>query len=212
VRENVSDAADAARSKYEDARTAAGSALDRASDAVASAKDSVADTLRSASGRAADAATETAENGQDSLSQIGNGVTDMVSRTKDMVTDAYNQSPLLVAGLGLAVGALIASSLPATSAENRMFGDSAERLRQRASEAATDGLEAAKEAASDLADAAGKQGLSPEGLSSAAGEMTQKVRSVAERAVKTALGDTPDQASGGTSNPAPGTATNQPKI
>jgi len=212
VRDNVSDAADAARSRFEDARSAAGAALDRASDTLASAKDRVADTLSSASGMAADAAAETAESGQDSLSQIGTGVTDMVSRTKDMVADTYNQSPLLIAGLGLAVGALIASSLPATSAENRMFGDSAERLRRRASEAAAEGLEAAKEAASDLVDAAGQQGLSPEGLSSAAGEITQKAKSVAERAVKTALGETTtSQSSGGTGNQ-PNIPTHQPKI
>jgi ElaB/YqjD/DUF883 family membrane-anchored ribosome-binding protein len=205
VRENVSDAADKARSAFEDARDTAGAALERASDAVTSAKDRVTDTLSTASGKAAGTAAETAENGQDSLSRVRSGITEMVSRTKETVADTYNQSPLLIAGLGLAVGALIASSLPATSAENRMFGDSAERLRRRASEAAAESLEAAKDTASDLVDAAGQQGLSAEGLSSAAGEMTQKARSVAERAVKTALGETTTQTSGG------GT-TNQPKI
>jgi ElaB/YqjD/DUF883 family membrane-anchored ribosome-binding protein len=204
VRENVSDAANKARSAYEDARDTAGSALERASDAVTSAKSRVSDTLSSVSAKAAGTAAEAAENGHDSLSQAGSGVGEVVTRTKDMVADTYNQSPLLIAGLGLAVGALIASSLPATSAENRMFGDSAERLRRRASEAAAEGLESAKDVASDLVDAAGEQGLSPEGLSSAAAEMTQKARSVAERAVKTALGDTPTPESGG--------ATNQPKI
>jgi ElaB/YqjD/DUF883 family membrane-anchored ribosome-binding protein len=212
VRDNVAEATDAARSRFHDARDAAGSALERASDAITSAKDRIADTLSSASGKAGDAAGEAFDSGQDSLSQLGSGAADIVSRTKDMVTDTYNQSPLLIAGLGLVVGALIASSLPTTSTENRMFGDSAERLRRRASEAATEGLEAAKDAASDLVEAAGQQGLSPQGLSSAAGQMTQKVRSVAERAVETALGDAPTQPRAGASSQASGGATNQPKI
>jgi ElaB/YqjD/DUF883 family membrane-anchored ribosome-binding protein len=126
----------------------------------------------------------------DMASRATETVSDMASRTQRAVADTYNQNPLLITGIGLAVGALIASSLPSTSAENRVFGNTSEKLRRRASEAATDGLDAVKELAGDVLEAAEQQGISPNGLSAAAGELTRKAKSVAERAAKTALGDT----------------------
>ena len=63
-------------------------------------------------------------------------------------------------------------------------------LRQRASEAAAEGVDAAKQAADNVVKAAAQQGLSAEGLSSAAEDLTRKARAVAERGVESALGNT----------------------
>jgi len=178
-----------ARTTMQEGRDAAGSMLDRATDALSSAKDRVAGAVSSSLSQTAEAATASAEKASSALSAAGESVSDMATKTKDVLVDTYEQNPLLIAGIGLAVGALIASSLPSTTAENRIFGDTSEKLRRRASEAAAQGLDAAKDLASDVVDAAQQEGLSAEGLSNAAGDVTQKARAVADRAVKTAFGD-----------------------
>jgi hypothetical protein len=189
VRESVSEASDVARTSMHDARDTAGSMLDRATGALSAAKERVVEAVSSSSKQTAYTATAGAEKASNAMNAAGESVSGLATKTKDALAETYEQNPLLIAGIGLAVGALIASALPATTAENRMFGDTSEKLRRRASEAAAQGLDAAKDMASDVVDAAGQQGLSAEGLSTAAGEVTQKARSVADRAVKTAFGD-----------------------
>jgi len=44
--------------------------------------------------------------------------------------------PFVVAGLGLLAGAVIASALPVSEAENRVFGDTSDDLKNRARDVA----------------------------------------------------------------------------
>src|SRR5436309_701126 len=122
LRESVSEASETARTSIQEARGAAGSMLDRAADALSSTKNRVAEAVSSSSSQAAGAATETAEKASSVMGAAGEGVSGMATKTKDVLADTYEQNPLLIAGIGLAVGALIASSLPTTTAENRIFG------------------------------------------------------------------------------------------
>ena len=205
ARETASEAVDAARQRVHDARDAASSIVDQATTFASSAKDqatafassakdqvtSAKDQVDNAINAATDGSAHSLENGSSALSAAGDKITSLASQTRDSLGRTYDQNPLLIAGIGLAVGALIASSLPATDTENRIFGDTSEKLRRRAADAAAQGLDAAKEVATDVMDAASQEGLSVEGMSSAAGEMTLKARAVAERGVKAALGDAP---------------------
>ena len=199
AREAAGDATDMTRRKLDEWRDDAASAVDRATDLASSTKEHVSAAIGDAKARTANLvgnATASATNGghaaQDraagALTAASDRVTTLATQAKDTLGNAYEQNPLLVAGIGLAVGALIASSLPATSAENRLFGDTSEKLRRRAIEAAADGLDAAEQAADDVVQAAAQQGLSAEGLSSAADDLTRKARAVAERGVEAALG------------------------
>jgi hypothetical protein len=70
-----------------------------------------------------------------------------------------------------------------------VFGETSDKLRQRATDAAAQGIDTVKEIADGVVDAAAQEGLSGEGLAAAAGDLTQKVRAVAERGVNTALGE-----------------------
>src|SRR4051794_32598242 len=126
VREGVSEASDMARTTMHDGRDAAGSMLDRATDALSSAKVRVAGAVSSSLSQTAEAATASAEKASSALSAAGESVSGMATKTKDVLVDTYEQNPLLIAGIGLAVGALIASPLPTTTAENRIFGDTSE--------------------------------------------------------------------------------------
>src|SRR5215212_3099942 len=162
AREAAEEASDATRRKMDELRDSADSMRERASGLVSS----MTDRVRSA------------------LDAAGERITSFASEARHKLGSTYEQNPLLVAGIGLAVGALIASSLPTTTAENRLFGDTSDKLRRRAADAAAEGLDAAKEAAGNVLETAVHE------ASSAGEELTRKARTVAERGVQAALGET----------------------
>jgi ElaB/YqjD/DUF883 family membrane-anchored ribosome-binding protein len=189
ARDTFAEASDSARNTLHDMRDAAGSMLDRGSEFVSSMTDGIANTAREATASIKGSADASLDRGGASLNAAGDKISNLASQTKQTLNSAYDQNPLLIAGIGLAVGALIASSLPSTQVENRVFGDTSEKLRQRAADAAEQGLDSAKELVNNVVDAAAQEGLSGQGLSTAAGDITQKARAVVERGVKAALGD-----------------------
>ena len=131
-------------------------------------------------------------------SDLKNKVSQFSDQTKNSFIDLVDRNPLLVGGIGLAIGAFIAASLPASDAENRMFGERSDDLKDKAMEAASQGVERAKDVAAgmvgDVAAAAARQGLNAEGLASAVESVTEGVKSVVDKGLKTALGEaTPSQ-------------------
>ena len=189
ARDTVAEATDSARDALHDMRDAAGSVLDRGSELVSSVTEGISNTARDATASIKGGADTSRAPGGEALNAAGEKITTLASQTKETLNSAYDHNPLLIAGIGLAVGALIASSLPSTQVENRVFGDTSEKLRRRAADAAAQGLDTAKQVANNVVEAAAQQGLSGEGLAAAAGDITQKARAVAERGIKAALGD-----------------------
>jgi ElaB/YqjD/DUF883 family membrane-anchored ribosome-binding protein len=183
AREAADHAAGMTRQKMEEWRDTAGSVVDRATELASSARDrvsaAVSDAKESGTDFATTATRTSATNGGNAaidrtraaLDTASERATSLAAQAKDTLTNTYEQNPLLVAGIGLAVGALIASS-----------------LRRRAVDAAAQGLDAAKEAADNVVEAAAQEGLSAEGLSSAADDLTRKARGVVESGVEAALG------------------------
>jgi len=106
-----------------------------------------------------------------------------------------DRNPLLVGGAGLAIGAFIAASLPPSDAENRMLGERSDDLKDKAIEAASQGFERARDVAvgtlDDVAAAAAHEGLNAEGLGKTVEGLTEGVKSVVDRGLKTALETTP---------------------
>jgi hypothetical protein len=158
------------------AASAADAAREAAADAAATGK-KLASDARDRSLEAMRAARETAS--------------DLGSRAGTTVVQTIEQNPLLVAGVGLAIGALIASALPRTALETGLAGAATDELKRRAQAAAASGYEAAKTAVSDVVDKVAQQaqaeGLDPDGLDRTARDLGQKVRRVAEAAVTTAF-------------------------
>jgi hypothetical protein len=105
--------------------------------------------------------------------------------------ETVEQNPLLVAGVGLFVGGLIASALPRSDVENRVIGDASNSLKRRADQAASGAVRAAKDAVGGAFEEATKQaeaeGLSPEGVAETARDLGERLRHVAEAAVTTAF-------------------------
>ena len=106
------------------------------------------------------------------------------------------QNPLLVAGMGLFVGGLIASLIPKVKLEEDFMGEASAALAGRANQAVDQGYNQIKEKAEDLmsglAAKADEQGLSADGLAESSRDVTNRIQKVAERGIDAALGRNKD--------------------
>ncbi len=190
VRDSAASLADTVSAKGRDLKGSvvdlAGSASERISGIASDSSEGVQSTLISTR----DTAVETARNLRDRASVAS----DRVGKT---VFETIEQNPLLVAGVGLLLGGLIASALPRSDLEDNLVGEASEAAKNRARDAATRSFDVAKDAAGEIfanaARQAGTEGLTSEGLDTAAKDIGQRVRRVAEAAVTTAF--EPDNAS-----------------
>ena len=96
----------------------------------------------------------------------------------------------LIGGLGIAIGAILAASLPATRAEASVLGNASDGVKRAAGDAAQSGFEAAKDAVLSVADAAAKS-VADADLGGHASRITENVtdtlKEVADDVVKTAF-------------------------
>jgi ElaB/YqjD/DUF883 family membrane-anchored ribosome-binding protein len=138
-----------ARALRESLRDAAGSASEAASSAYGSAAhlasgayDATAGGARRAAGaigRSASAAGSVAASGANGLAQF------------------LKEQPLVLAGIGLALGAAIGAMLPESETENRIMGETSDSMKERAAETAEEKWQEGKEAVQHVADAAVRQ-------------------------------------------------------
>jgi ElaB/YqjD/DUF883 family membrane-anchored ribosome-binding protein len=213
--ERAADIAAAARSELEDQVAGIRYGAEEASDAVTStvggladraratfhdARDAVAGAARQNSQRAAEAAGQVSGSFSSATDAMKSGASQMTDRASDMarttryaVTDFINDNPLLVAGVAATVGAVIAASIPPSEAENRLFGQGSEKLKEKAREAAAQGIgkvgDLAAETAGSVASAAAREGLNAAGVQTALKKVADGVRTVADRGLDTALGN-----------------------
>jgi hypothetical protein len=180
VQRQALSAGDAIRNAASDGQertiTAASSIADIASGATATARDAL--------GKGIDGVRETAETVRQRSAQFS----DRAGRT---FMETIEQNPLVVGGIGLLIGGLIASVLPRSDLEDGLVGDASGEIKSRVRDAASTGIAAAKDVAGglyeDVARQAEEQGLTPDRLSAAATDLGQRVRKVAEAAVTTAF-------------------------
>jgi hypothetical protein len=161
--------------------------LRRANSAAATVQDiasGASSVARNAAGTAADA-------GLDAAKAVRDKASDLTERAGKTFLETIEQNPLLVAGVGLLVGGLIASALPRSDIEDELIGDASTAVKRRAEAAASQGLDTAKNAVGEVYDETTRQaeaeGLTPDGMAKAAQDIGQRVRRVTERAVTTAF-------------------------
>ena len=202
---SASDATDALRNHAQGALDTVGATLERATDNARRTVHDAQDYARQGAESVVDRATATASSIKDRVTDATDDATsairdtagrvmgqaeDLVQQTRETVSDTWDKNPLLIAAIGLGIGAFIAAAFPSTKAEETMFGDASDALRRQAEGVAAKGVEAAKSAVEGVAAAASGQGLSVDGLNQLGESLTGKVRAVAERGVEAALGDT----------------------
>jgi hypothetical protein len=112
----------------------------------------------------------------------------------------FNKQPLLLGAVGIAVGAGIAASLPASNVENRLMGDTADSLKDKAQELWSETTSRAESMAAKGLEEAKAQGLTPEAAGQALRGVTEKVFGTADvakqsvsRRLKGKSGGAPDQ-------------------
>lgn len=150
-----------------------------ATDAIRERGEEVAEGISETGERLARTAAEYAEALPD---QAGNVFDDVSSR----MTELFKAQPLAIGAVGFAIGAAVAASLPRTSTEEDYFGESSEFIKQKAAELAGEQAERASEVGQKVveavADEARRQGLTPDGLKSAASDLSEKAQRVAQAA------------------------------
>jgi hypothetical protein len=158
------------------ARSAADAVQGIASGASSVARDTVAMT--------ADAGLNSAKAVRDTASQLTDGAGKTVRKT-------IEQNPLVVAGMGLLIGGLIASALPRSDIEDDLVGNASRAVKRGARAAASQGLDAARGVVGEMFDETARraeaEGLTVDGMGKAAQDVGQRIRRVAESAVTTAF-------------------------
>jgi hypothetical protein len=176
---------------------------DGASELASTTIDSTRDFAAGAATATRNAASSATDAGLEMAKSVRDKTSDLSNRAGRTVLDTIQENPLLVAGVGLLIGGLIASALPKSDLEDDLVGDAATAAKRRASEAASKGFDAAKGAAGEIlenvARQAGVEGLTPGKLDETARDLGQRVRRVAESAVTTAFDPekTPQSHTGG---------------
>jgi hypothetical protein len=140
---------------------------------------------RSSGGSGADTGVDVSRSIRDTASDLSD------RRAGKSIFQTIEQTPLLVAGVGLLVGGLIAIALPRSEFEDDLIGDASATAKRRARDAASKGMDAARTAVGGVYDETTRQaeaeGLTADGIGKAAQDITQRVRRVAEAAVTTAF-------------------------
>jgi hypothetical protein len=157
------------------------------SSAAANVRDMASDAA-SAGRRAVEAGRnmglQAARNVQETASNFG-------ERAGKTFFETIEQNPLLVAGVGLFIGGIIASAIPRSDVEDSMIGGASNSVKRGADQAAAGAVRTAKAAVGESYEEAVRQaqaeGLTPEGLGETARNVGERLRHVAEAAVTTAF-------------------------
>jgi hypothetical protein len=117
-------------------------------------------------------------------------VKSLAQESRASAENMVRDNAALVGGLGLAIGALIAASLPSTRAERDTLGPTSDALRKTAADAASENFESVKKAAMSATEQAAEK-LSEAGVGSKIGRTTEegaeRLKTVADDAITTAF-------------------------
>jgi hypothetical protein len=160
--------ADEATSTLSNAREA----VQGAGSAVGEAASDLADGMSDYAARARDGA---ADRGRKAIDQSSRLLNDLRSRGSDFA----HEQPLIVAAIGIALGAAVAALLPRTQTEDSLMGEASDALKGAVGDAAGAQYALAKTAAENVATeakaSADRHGLSAAGAAEALRTMTDKV-------------------------------------
>ena len=141
-------------------------------------------------------ASSVADTGADAARSIRAKASNVSDRAGTTILQTIEQNPLLVAGVGLLVGGLIASAFPRSEFEDELVGDTSSAAKRQLEAVASKGFDTAKTAVGEVYDETSRQaeaeGLTTKGLGKAAQDISQRVRRVAEAAVTTAFAPSQD--------------------
>jgi len=132
----------------------ASQAYGQVSDTASQTYGRVSDTASQAYGRVSDTASQAYGRVSDTASQTYSQVSHRAGQAQRTVSELIDSEPLILAGLGLAVGAAIGAMMPGTRTDQQLMGEKIEELKEGATEMAREEWDKAKSVAKDAASAA----------------------------------------------------------
>jgi len=102
-----------------------------ANEAGATVRDA-ASTAYGAAGEAYEAAAERSRQGADAIARGARTVRESAAASGQNVLGFLQEQPLVLAGIGLALGAVLGAALPSTAAEDRLMGEASEAAKRDA--------------------------------------------------------------------------------
>ncbi len=152
TQQNLSGMAADTRAAAANAKDKAGQVASDAKDAVSRAAGSTAESAASLYGSAKSSASDAYDRissaSQDATATMAGTASDLGRRsmasTRDFVQFCRTQ-PLFLGGLGLALGAVIGALIPATETEDQLMGETSDRVKEQARDAAQEQYQKASE-------------------------------------------------------------------
>jgi len=93
--------------------------------------------------------TETAHRARSAVSHAATGTGQQGFQKATDLVQFCREQPLLLTGLGLAIGAVMGAMLPETTAEQRAMGDASARMKDRARDLMSEPVDTLKQAATE---------------------------------------------------------------
>jgi hypothetical protein len=189
---SVAGAAQSAASTVADAARSAVHGVASAASGIAGAASSAAGSVSHAAGSVGSAASGLGETAGQARLQASH----YAHRGVDRMGGAWGavaEQPLVLGAIGLAIGAAIGAALPSSEIENRLMGEPADRLKDRAMDVAKEEFghvaDAAASTMREVQDAAAEKGLTTDKIAEAAKDLGDSVAAVAERATQSVKGE-----------------------
>jgi ElaB/YqjD/DUF883 family membrane-anchored ribosome-binding protein len=213
VRSNILGATDVAHEQasnlvegVKEGAGAVGATLATASQRMREVAHDARDQMAAATGQLSQNTQEAGEAIQEKFVAIGEQISETAGRTQHVATNTLrqvkeqtislvNEQPLLIAAVGLAIGAAIAAVLPSTATEDEMMGKTSDAVKRAVGEVALAQYETAKTAVGQVAEEA--KGAVHQGLTSGVAERTrdvsEEVKRIVTETVSAGLSERPDQ-------------------
>ena len=123
--------------------------MERAREAASEAREKVSESIESAG-----------QSMSDAMGQANSRAVGLFDRARERTTTLCQEQPLVVAGIGIAIGSMIGALLPTSRPEDRFMGETSDAWKLRAKKMAGEKIDSAK---------------------AAAGRMAEEIKSMAER-------------------------------
>jgi len=186
AREQAADMASSARRTAQDWSDAAGNAATSAYGQVRDASgrlrglaNATSDGLRDATASAYDSAAETARRAAHGVRSTTSSLRDGAARAGQTMIETLKSQPLVLAGIGLAIGAAIGAMLPSSETEDRLMGDASDEVKERVQEVAGEQYDKSKSVAERIYENV-KQELEKQAVATGPGERPHHVEAGSE--------------------------------
>jgi gas vesicle protein len=190
MRRAISDAERQAAGMASEAQDTTSGIADAAGEVASDLKDHAAQTVDAVTGKVRAGIDAASEKAKETIERARSTANDAATAAPAAASKLIRDNAALIGGLGVAIGAILAASLPSTRAEAGVMGKASDRVKRAASTATQSGFEAAKDTVLSAADAVAKSVADADlgkHASRITEDVTERLKEVADDVVTTAF-------------------------